>query len=400
MKEVVKTKEVVEEHILTILSWYGFTENDVKSSIYFITDRGSNFKAMDKVERANCYAHMLHNIVKAMCKDIELSVIIKNARDLVSYIKKVGLNYRCDLRLKSYCETRWSTVYMMLNSVLSKFDDIYKVLEERQRQNKKYSDCLQYIECLHKSTLSSIVQFLEPFKTWTDYVEADKCITFHRVWPIYTKVNKHLEITLEKNSQISNSKNFKLIECVKSLGREYIRSMKGDFDPKMEHNIASALHIKTKKMKKMSASTREATLKKINELISSDNQIQPLLNTTKKVKKTKTQNLFDSFADSEDEEIIDSSGSIYCQELEEYLRISHDNTSSDDKDDSSEWWFKHRSVFPNLFKLFMRISCIPASSAPSERCFSITGLIITNRRSCILPENVSNVMICRNLYVK
>lgn len=71
-----KTKEVIEKYILAILSWYGFSEKEAES-IYLVTDRGSNYKSINKFKRANCYAHMLHNIVKAMCKDTELSEVIQ-----------------------------------------------------------------------------------------------------------------------------------------------------------------------------------------------------------------------------------------------------------------------------------------------------------------------------------
>lgn len=396
VKEKVKSKDVIERHILTILSWYGFSESDAKSSVYFVTDRGSNFKAMTKFDRANCYAHMLHNIVKAMCEDTELSVIIKNARDLVRYIKKAGLNYRYDLRLKSYCQTRWSTVYTMLNSILTKFDDVYGVLEKRQRENKKYSDCLQYIECLHKSTLSSIVSLLEPFKIFTDFVEADKCITIHRVWPIYSKIKLHLMVSSEANdTRRLNSKNLQLIEGIKALGRDYIRSISDDFQPTMEQNIAVALHMRMKKLKKLPTATREATFKKIDELIN----LHPSKIDEKKNKQRKSKTLFDSFADSDEDETTNGAQGIYCQELEQYLNAPIPN--DDDCNDSTslrQWWFKQRLQFPNLFKLFMKISAIPASSAPSERCFSVTGQIISEKRSCILPENVSNIMMCRNLY--
>lgn len=397
--ETIKTKEVVQSHILDILSWYSFTENDAKS-IYFVTDRGSNYKTMDKFNRANCYAHMLHNIVKAICKDQELSEVISNAKDLVRYIKKAGLNYRCDLQLKSYCETRWSTAYTMLSSILKKYDDVYKVLDERRHRQKKHRNCLQLIECLHKSTLSTVVNILEPFKVWTDLLEADKCITIHRVWPIYKKVMSHLSVSREQEEEAIKSHSFNFMESMKSLGREYIRSIKSDFEPTMEQNIALALYVKTKKLPKLPVEVRESTYAKINELISKEKPLPPNIQT--KAPKRKSLSLFDSFSDSEDDGGVYSRELKYCPELEKYLHTQAADEIAFEKGDAeifSQWWFKHRYVYPNLFKLFMRISCIPASSAPSERCFSITGQIITEKRSCILPENVSNIIMCRNLYV-
>lgn len=399
--EAVKTKAVVERYILDTLSSYGFTADEVKDSIYFVTDRGSQFKTTDKFKRANCYPHMLHNIVKATCKDHEVAEIITNAKSLVRYIKRAGLNYRCDLRLKSYCETRWSTVYTMLNSIVIQFDNIYKVLEERQKQNKRHSNCLQYIECLHKSTLSKIVDFLQPFKMWTDFLEADKCVSLHRVWPTHMKVNEHLKVAAEEDFDVLNDKNFKIVEAMKSFGRDYVRSIFDDFTPTVEHNIAIALHPRMKKLKKLAENTRESTYDVINNLISNNGSSSPIL--PPKEKKRAFQNLMDEFADSDDEEQAYVHENTYCKELEEYLRLPSSDDArfygDNDSDALCEWWQKHKTQFPNLFKLFMKIATIPASSAPSERCFSVTGQIITERRSCISSENVSNVMLCRNMYL-
>lgn len=88
VKEEIKTKEIIDEHILDVLSSYGFSADMVKSSIYFVTDRGSQFKTTDKYERANCYPHMCHNLVKIMCSDSEVDTIISDARKLVKYKKK------------------------------------------------------------------------------------------------------------------------------------------------------------------------------------------------------------------------------------------------------------------------------------------------------------------------
>lgn len=215
--------------------------------------------------------------------------------------------------------------------------------------------------------------------------------------PIHYKIANHLKTSTERDPKVLSSKKFKLIEGIKALGRDYIRStLKSDFEPTMEQNIAVALYSRAKKLKKMSSTTRENTYAKLNELIS--NNVISDTTTKERKQKRQSQNLFDSFADSEDEE-ASLSGSLYCKELSEYLQMPI--TDKDDRDDSttlSEWWFKHRTMFPNLFKVFMRISSIPASSAPSERCFSVTRQIISEKRSSILPENVSNIMMVRNLY--
>lgn len=398
VNEQSKTKEVVDNHILSALACYGFSADDVKSSIYFVTDRGSQFKTTDKYSRASCWGHLLNNVVEKICNDSEVKNIISDAAKLVRYIKKAGLNYRFSLSLKSYCDTRWSTVYNMLQSIVSNFDTIYKVLEQRQSQDRRYNDGLKYIETLHKSTLIEITNLLHPFKVWTDFIEADLSVTIHKVWPIYNKANEHLKINCENDEAINQSKNFIIVEGMKACGREYIRQIEGDFKPTMEQLMAIALHPRFKKLKKMDSDTREKVYEYLSTLIA--NSPQQSGNDVIKRRK-KTNNLFDDFADSDDND-SDQHPNQYSKELNEYLNtVSPEEDLRNDENSIAllKWWFNHQFVFPQLFKIFMRISSIPASSAPSERCFSITGQIITDRRSCLLPKNVSNIMMCRNLYM-
>lgn len=60
------------------------------------------------------------------------------------------------------------------------------------------------------------------------------------------------------------------------------------------------------------------------------------------------------------------------------------------------WWFDNSKTYPSLFKLFMKLSCIPATTASSERAFSASGNIVTDKRSMILPKHVNNLVVLRN----
>ena len=56
--------------------------------------------------------------------------------------------------------------------------------------------------------------------------------------------------------------------------------------------------------------------------------------------------------------------------------------------DPLEWWRKNNEQFPTLSKLAKKLFCIPATSVPSERVFSIVGNIVTKKRASLKPENV------------
>lgn len=53
------------------------------------------------------------------------------------------------------------------------------------------------------------------------------------------------------------------------------------------------------------------------------------------------------------------------------------------------WWKHHKDLFPLIFKIAQKYLSIPATSAMSERSFSIAGSIVTSKRSCLKPENVN-----------
>jgi hypothetical protein len=57
-----------------------------------------------------------------------------------------------------------------------------------------------------------------------------------------------------------------------------------------------------------------------------------------------------------------------------------------------DWWRVNAIRFPLLAKLAMRILAIPATSAPSERVFSLAGITIANDQARLLPENAIELL--------
>lgn len=60
--------------------------------------------------------------------------------------------------------------------------------------------------------------------------------------------------------------------------------------------------------------------------------------------------------------------------------------------DPLSWWKSKALVYPRLAKVMARKLCIVATSVPSERIFSKTGQIITERRNRISPNKVSDLV--------
>jgi hypothetical protein len=81
------------------------------------------------------------------------------------------------------------------------------------------------------------------------------------------------------------------------------------------------------------------------------------------------------------------------KELQQYRCLSHASF-----DDILHWWKQQLDTFPNLAKLAQGILAVPATSAPSERVFSIAGLVLQAKRSALAPHRVDKIIFVHNNY--
>uniref|UniRef100_A0A1X7SR93 HAT C-terminal dimerisation domain-containing protein n=1 Tax=Amphimedon queenslandica TaxID=400682 RepID=A0A1X7SR93_AMPQE len=88
-------------------------------------------------------------------------------------------------------------------------------------------------------------------------------------------------------------------------------------------------------------------------------------------------------------------GSMTCLEEMEYFRKE---PVLGLESDVFEWWRKNQEMFPHLSDIARKLLCIPATSVPSERIFSVAGGIVTKKRTNLKPENVDMlVFLNKNL---
>ena len=68
------------------------------------------------------------------------------------------------------------------------------------------------------------------------------------------------------------------------------------------------------------------------------------------------------------------------------------------KEDPLAWWKKNMSRFPTLARIAREYLPIPAMSTPSERMFSASGYLSSQRRSRLSGENLNQlVFLNKNL---
>ena len=73
-----------------------------------------------------------------------------------------------------------------------------------------------------------------------------------------------------------------------------------------------------------------------------------------------------------------------CVEVSEGAKAEVDlSTQARPGEDIVKFWMEHKSLFPRLHIFFLKICCVPATSAASEREFSAAGFILNNRRTSL-----------------
>lgn len=141
--------------------------------------------------------------------------------------------------------------------------------------------------------------------------------------------------------------------------------------------MATILHPQLKTLKFAEENEKLQTIRDLKQMLA-DVSIDETSsrNTTRR---KSSDSVFSDFFD--DEYDID--------EVEMYVAFK---VSSTTEIDLLKWWTDHREAFPKLYKIAMFVHAIPATSAPSERKFSIAGKILNCLRSSLDPKKVEDLL--------
>ena len=66
--------------------------------------------------------------------------------------------------------------------------------------------------------------------------------------------------------------------------------------------------------------------------------------------------------------------------------------------DPLAWWKEYAAALPILASLAHRTLCVPATSAPSERLFSLAGLTIAKDRAGLTPDNAADLVFLKSVW--
>lgn len=92
---------------------------------------------------------------------------------------------------------------------------------------------------------------------------------------------------------------------------------------------------------------------------------------------------------------FDSSNQINTNNIEELIK-SFDGKRESLRVSPFEYWEKHKSEFPELYKLSQAIFAVPPTQSSVERCFSSLPIILTARRTRLGDNCLQEILLIKN----
>lgn len=116
-----------------------------------------------------------------------------------------------------------------------------------------------------------------------------------------------------------------------------------------------------------------------------DNQVPSVMESTEETNEFSVFGIFVKKANLTTEQLLEKEVRDYFNEPDMNIR-----------GDPLEWWREKRHQYPHLAKLARKYLAVPATSAPSERVWSIAGNIKDKKRSCLKEKLLNELLFLHN----
>ena len=339
-----------------------------------------------------CFGHTLQLCIKPALEVPKVAHVVSRSRKLVGHFKH---STTLTAEMKKRQRSMGVKEHVLIQDVATRWNSTYDMMERLSEQRRVISDILLDPTITKKSDsalnltdsewdlLSDLCEVLSAFSDVTTYMCTESAVSVSEVLPIVCGlVNNHLCASEEDRPTVAKVK-----EVVREdLHRRYqpaSNSTAGSVSA-----LASLLDPRYKKLPFFSSSQRRTT----EELLESRLDDLPLKRAEAEPRQTsempaKRRRL--NFLRYE------SSDNTSADELQCFLA----EKSSPDED-PLKWWKQNEHRFPQIAIVAKRVLAVPATSVPSERIFSATGLLINKLRNRLSSEIVDAIVFMNKNCVK
>ncbi|CAF3156368.1 unnamed protein product [Rotaria socialis] len=335
------------------------------------TDQGSNMiKALSLTDEArySCLAHRTNTVLETAWENVkilnaEFKMFCTSVSNLRTYCQQSGgIQFKLPKTLKSSSGTRpWRSYFLIHNSLHQSYESLLIILRERGEQHR--------ILQIDPQLLHEISTFMEKFSLIFDNLVFSNQLTLQNVIPSYYRMSEYCIIDNKRKNSIIN---LLKVQIAKELIEKYLTSTT------QLHWIATYLDPTFKDLFVIDKSYLLEQKKSIKD--------EDPFATIRAVRGTVSSTTV--------------SANSFTDEIGRQLQI-YERTLYELPEDSNPliFWSDQQNVLPILSKIAKSVFVIQASSAESERHFSIAGQVVTEQRSQLEPECLESLVVLKEVYL-
>ena len=286
--------------------------------------------------------------------------------------------------LKNSVPTRWNSNLHMIRSFIQNYDIICLTLMQNQQQIiKKKKEFNEYmLDGNDHLLLQDLEQFLTIFEDVTKNFCKSNAPTINIVIPLKLAIERQLKNNTYKTSALTDLQNLIIDNLNKRVQVSTEAKLACILDPELKNNTLFESMLDYESPMDLILDNIYNYIKKPDEdaiMINVENDEEEEDNDDDR------QMLRNKLADLGGK-CITSNLASQSDDLEKEIRQYLKDTTQ--RKSLLKFWKKKVIEYPNLSKLARSIYCIPATSAPSERIFSLSGLLITATRSSLKDTSI------------
>jgi hypothetical protein len=409
------TGEHLSTWIVEMLSKFGVSPSKVVAVVH---DNASNMvsainilKSTYGIESIRCAAHTLQLAVNStLSQDNTVKSTLTCARKLVEFFnrssvahsslrqqqEKMNLN---PLNLVQDVPTRWGSSFHMCERLVALRLPLTMVMANPAIIEKSKRQQLE-LRSEQWAVLETICELLQPFATLTKYLEAQSYVSVSAVQPLIKGIIGAMNVAADDSDYAKSFKEAAVDELL-SRFENLFSPLPSDVSAVPVALRALALDIRFHKLKSLAGrQARFIRLSIENELVQEQvTDVVPSANgsNTSSTQTVASQNVsvgnllsyLQEQGHSDDDEDVASEGNWFTPGAVRRQMANFVAQSQQSHDvDTLEWWKANESRYKALSGAARKYLAIPATSAPSERVFSVAGNICNRRRASLSSDNL------------
>lgn len=390
----------IAAELTEIFSKWNITEKIVT----VVSDNGANIKSAinDYLHQHHhpCVAHTLNLTVKdGLGENKQLAIILQKCKNIVSHFKHSALSAEKlanmqtqmntpQLKIKQDVATRWNSTYTMLQRLIEIKAPITAVMSSLPKAPQMLcaDEWLAIEDCL---------PVLKPFDLMTKSLSGEKYVTLSTIIPLV----RGLQYSLNQ------------VTCQSDIGKKLKTDLSGIISRRLsgyeKNKISAKATFLDPRYKKQAFGSKEnadnAEKWVLEELgnyiartavqVSTADEAETNENTIRtESANVDVDNMLWEYFDkkvAESATVISSSPTAKAiLMVKQYLTMPNVPRTSN----PLVFWSAHKCAMPELFEMHLKYLCTPATSVPSERVFSKTGMLTNLRRNRLSPKNLDQIV--------